>query len=81
MLYDKKVPTKLKSRLYKITVRPVLYSMVAAAVTRGQESQIDVGEMRMLRFSLGKIRLEKTRGETNQGDFLSWRTGREAARN
>ena len=46
-------------------VRPaMLYGMETVAVTKGQERKMDVTEMRMLRFTLGKTRMEMIRNGT-----------------
>ena len=61
---DRRVPPKLKGRLYKVMVRPaMLYGIEALAVTKRQESKMEVAEMKMLRFSLGKTRIDKIRNE------------------
>ena len=61
---DKKVTDKLKGRLYKVMVRPaLLYGMETVAVgTKTQEERMEVAEMKLLRFSIG--RPEKTELET-----------------
>ena len=65
VLCDQNVPAKVKGRLYKTMVRPVmLYGMEAVAVTGGQERKMEAAEMKMLRFSLGKTRLDKVKNET-----------------
>ncbi|XP_047477370.1 uncharacterized protein LOC125030994 [Penaeus chinensis] len=65
LLCDRRVPAKLKGRLFKTMVRPaMLYGMEAVAVTKGQERKMEVAEMRMLRFSLGKTRLDRVRNST-----------------
>ena len=54
--------------------------MAWLAVTRGEQRKVEVAaEMRMLRLSMGKMRLEKKRKD--ERDYWCWRTGREAARN
>ena len=65
VLCDRNVPTKVKGRMYKTMVRPaMMYGMEAKAVTGGQERKMEVAEMKMLRFSLGKTRLDRVRNET-----------------
>ena len=65
VLCDGKVPAKLKGRVYKIMVRLAkLYGMEPVAVTMGQEIKIDAAEMRMLRFALGKTRMDNMQNET-----------------
>ena len=65
VLCDRNVPAKVKGRLYKTMVRPVmLYGLEAVAVTGGQERKMEAAEMKMFRFSLGKTRLDKVKNET-----------------
>ena len=60
MMCNKKVPPKVKGKLYKTMVRPaMLYGMEAVAVTKKQVRQMEVAEMKMLRFSLGVTRKDR----------------------
>ena len=43
--------------------RTMLYGMEAMAVTGGQERKMEVAEMKMLRFSLGKTRMDRVTNE------------------
>ena len=64
VLCDKKVPEKVKGKMFKTVVRPaLLYSMKTVAMTKTQERKMEVAEMKMLRFSLGVTRLDKCRNE------------------
>jgi len=50
VLCDKKVPLKLKGKLYQTAVRPaMLYGTECWAVKSQHESKVSVAEMRMLR--------------------------------
>ncbi|XP_047486429.1 uncharacterized protein LOC125037340 [Penaeus chinensis] len=72
LLCDRQVPAKLKGRLFKTNIASVvlmvrsamLYGMETVAVTKGHERKMEVAEMRMLRFSLGKTRLDRVRNST-----------------
>ena len=45
-------------------IRPaMLYGMEAVAVTKAQEKKMEVVEMRMLRFSMGKTRMDRVRND------------------
>ena len=45
-------------------VRPaLLYGMETVAVTETQEKRMEVAEMKMLRFSIGKTRKDRFRNE------------------
>ena len=47
VLYNRDIPTKLKSRLHSIMVRlAMLYGMEPAAVRAGQERKMEVAGMR-----------------------------------
>ena len=50
VLCDRKMPVKLKGKVYKTVVRPALLNGAETwATTRGQEARLEVNEMRMLR--------------------------------
>ena len=60
IMCDRKVPAAVKGRMCKTMIRPaMLYGMEAVAVTKGQERKMEVAEMKILRFSLGKMRLDR----------------------
>lgn len=68
MFCDKKVSCKMKGKLYKMVVRPVLtYASETWAVTMSQERKLDVAEMRMLRFMCGVTRMDKIRNDYIRG--------------
>ena len=55
-------------KMYKTVVRPaMLYGLEAVALTKKQEAELEVAEMRMLRFSLGVTRMDKIRNEFIRG--------------
>ena len=48
VLYDRRLPMKLKGKVYKTVVSPaLLYGAETWATTRGQEARLKVNEMRM----------------------------------
>ena len=64
VMCDRRVPVKVKGRMFKTMVRPaMLYGMEAVATTKAQEKKMEVAEMRMLRFSLGKTRMDRVRND------------------
>ena len=68
MLCDKKMPVKLKGKVYRTVVRPaMLYGAETWATTKRQESRIEVNEMRMLRWMCGVTRKDKIRNEHIRG--------------
>ena len=57
VLFDRRMPVKLKGKVYKTVVRPaLLYGAETWATTRGQEARLEVNEMRMPRWMCGVIR-------------------------
>uniref|UniRef100_M8AWF1 Brefeldin A-inhibited guanine nucleotide-exchange protein 2 n=1 Tax=Aegilops tauschii TaxID=37682 RepID=M8AWF1_AEGTA len=57
ILYDKRVPQKLKGKFYRTTVRPaMLYGVECWPTKRRQVQQLGVAEMRMLRWMCGHTR-------------------------
>ena len=58
------VPLKVKGKMYKTMVRPaMLYGMETVGVTKKHQKQMEVAEMRMLRFSMGITRKDKIRNQ------------------
>ena len=67
-LCDRRMPVKLKGKVYKTVVRPaLLYGAETWATTRGQEARLEVNEMSMLRGMCGVTRRDKTRNEHIRG--------------
>ena len=59
---------KLKGKVYTTVVRPtLLYGAETWATTRGQESRLEVNEMRMLIWMCGVTRRDKIRNEHIRG--------------
>ena len=57
VIFDKKVPMKLKSKLYKTVVRPAMvYGSECWALRKQEEQRLHTTEMKMLRWSQGKTR-------------------------
>ena len=68
VLCDRRMPVKLKGKVYKTVVRPaVLYGAETWATTRGQEARLEVNEMRMLRWMCGVTRRGKIQNEHIRG--------------
>ena len=59
---------KLKGRVYNTAVKPaMLYGMETVAMTKRQEGELEVAELRMLRFAMGVTRMDKIRNEYIRG--------------
>ena len=68
VLCDRRMPVKLKGKVYKTVVRPaLLYGAETWATTRGQEARLEVNEMRMLRWMCGVTRRDNIRNEHIRG--------------
>ena len=64
VLCDKKVPIKLKTKVYKTVIRPTMtYGAECLAVRKKDANRLHVAEMRMLRWIRGNIKLVGTHQE------------------
>ena len=69
VLCDKRMPVKLKGKVYRTVVRPaMLYGAETWATTKRQESRIEVNEMRMLRWMCGVTRQNQERTHTRNDE-------------
>ena len=72
VIYDKKVPIKLKSKLYKTVVRPAMvYGSECWALRKQEEQRLHTTKMKMLRWSQGKTRKDRIKNETCQRNVKS----------
>ena len=68
VICDRKVSAKMKGKIYKTVVRPaMMYGLETVALTKRQEAELEVAELRMLRFSLGVTRMDKIRNKYIRG--------------
>ena len=52
VICDRRVPARVKGKVYKVAVRPaMLYGLETVALTKRQEADMEVAELKMLRFS------------------------------
>ena len=57
---DRRVPARVKGKIYKRAVRPaMLCGLEAVALMKRQEVELKVAELKMLRFSLGAMRMDE----------------------
>ena len=64
VICDRKVPARVKGKVYKVAVRPaMLYGLDTVALTKRQEAEMEVAELKMLRFSLGVTIMDNIRNE------------------
>ena len=60
LLCDRHVSARLKGKLHRTVVRPaMMYGLENVALTKRQEAELEVAEMRMLRFELGVTRKDR----------------------
>ena len=69
VLCDKKVPIKLKDKVYKTVIKPTMtYGADCWAIRKKDENRLHVAEMRMLRWIRGKTRKDHVRNQIIQED-------------
>ncbi|KAK6749160.1 hypothetical protein RB195_001641 [Necator americanus] len=70
LLCDRKVPVRLKSKIYRTVVRPVaLYGCECWPTTKALERVLHAIEMRMLRWTIGVTLKEKVSNDTVRSIF------------
>ncbi|KAK3506415.1 hypothetical protein QTP70_001190 [Hemibagrus guttatus] len=68
VLCDRKISARIKGKVYRTVVRPaMLYGLETVSLKKRQESELEVAELKMLRFSLGVTRLDRIRNEYIRG--------------
>ncbi|KAK3546668.1 hypothetical protein QTP70_031404, partial [Hemibagrus guttatus] len=68
VLCDRKISARIKEKVYRTVVRPaMLYGLETVSLRKRQESELEVAELKMLRFSLGVTRLDRIRNEYIRG--------------
>ncbi|KAI5095577.1 hypothetical protein C0J45_14007 [Silurus meridionalis] len=63
VICDRRVSVRMKGNAYRTVVRPVLYGLETVALNKRQEAELEVAELKMLRFSLGVTRMDRIRNE------------------
>ncbi|KAK3541125.1 hypothetical protein QTP86_015736 [Hemibagrus guttatus] len=68
VLCDRKISARIKGKVYRTVVRPaMLYGLETVSLRKRQGSELEVAELKMLRFSLGVTRLDRIRNEYIRG--------------
>ncbi|MCJ8736039.1 hypothetical protein PDJAM_G00254220 [Pangasius djambal] len=76
VLCDRKISARIKGKVYKTVVRPaMLYGLETVSLKKRQESELEVAELKMLRFSSGVMRLDRIRDEYIRGTAHVGRLG------
>ena len=64
VICDKRLPARVKGKVYSLVVRPAtVYGLETVAVTKKQREEMEVAQMKMLRFAMGVTRKYKIRNE------------------
>ncbi|KAK3541227.1 hypothetical protein QTP86_016806, partial [Hemibagrus guttatus] len=76
VLCDRKISARIKGKVYRTVVRPaMLYGLETVSLRKRQESELEVAELKMLRFSSGVTRLDSIRNEYIRGTAHVGRLG------
>ncbi|KAK3568266.1 hypothetical protein QTP86_002775 [Hemibagrus guttatus] len=76
VLCDQKISARIKGKVYRTVVRAaMLYGLETVSLRKRQESELEVAELKMLRFSLGVTRLDRVRNEYIRGTAHVGRLG------
>ncbi|KAK3568084.1 hypothetical protein QTP86_030306 [Hemibagrus guttatus] len=68
VLCDRKISARIKGKVYRTVVRAaMLYCLETVSLRKRQESELEVAELKMLRFSLGVTRLDRIRNKYIRG--------------
>ena len=68
VLCDKNMPIKLKGKVHRTVVRPVMmYSSETWALRKKDENTLDTAEMKMLRWITGVTKMDKIKNEVTRG--------------
>ena len=64
VICDRRLPARVKGKVYSSVVRPAMvYGLETVAVTKKQVEEMEVAEIKMLRFTMGVTRKDKIRNE------------------
>ena len=64
VICNKRLSARVKGKVYSLVVRPAMvYGLETVAVTKKQVEEMEVAEMKMLRFTMGVTRKDKIRNE------------------
>ena len=64
VIWDRRLPASVKGKVYSSVVRPAMvYRLETVAVTKKQVEEMEVAEIKMLRFAMGVTRKNKISNE------------------
>ena len=64
VICDRRLPARVKRKVYNSVVRPAMvYRLETVALRKKQVEEMEIAEMKMLRFVMGVTRIDKIRNE------------------
>ena len=64
VICDRRLPARVKGKVHSSVIRPAMvYGVETVAVTKKQVEEMEVAEMKMLRFAMGVTRKDKIKNE------------------
>ena len=76
VICNRRLPARVKGKVNSSVVRPAMaYGLETVAVTKKQVEEMEVAEMKMLRFAMGVLRKDKIRNEYIGGKIKVERLG------
>ena len=64
VICDRRLPARVKEKVYSSVVRPTMvYRLETVALTKKQVEEMEVAEMKMLRFAMGVTKKDKIRNK------------------
>ena len=68
IICDRRLPARVKEKVYNSVVRPVMvYGLEMVAVTKKQVEEIEVAEIKILKFAMGVTKKDKIQNEYTRG--------------
>ena len=76
VICDRRLPARVKGKVYSSVVRPAMvYRLETVAVTKKQVEEMEVAEIKMLKFAMGVTKKDKIRNEYIRGTVKVERLG------
>ena len=78
---NRRVSAKVKGKVYRTVLRAAMMSgLETLAIGRRQEAELEVAELKMLRFSVGVTRMDRIRNKVIRGTRQTGRLGEKLER-
>ena len=76
VIRERRLPARVKVKVYSSVVRPAMvYGLKIVVVIKKQVQEMEIAEIKMLRFAMGVTRKDKTRNEYIKGTVKVERLG------